>query len=248
MKKHKKWLIPVVCVVAVLSILFIAWFNHKPTEIKYPQVITCGGANMSDPREVVGVSDYVVVGYIEEMHDYYTEKHKHDFPALLDYYDMAFTECKLTVVTNIKGNIEGGTEFSYYKTGGINWLRTGIWLDEEGDVYPEVGKYYIFRGAAHPDGTVTGGGLNSTIPLEDGINESNLEESAIYQTYLDAAKNQIKHSDDPYDYLCTADVNYGDGTYNAELYAQYLEHKKEIDSNIDEEYYEAIKDGNPKIE
>lgn len=248
MKKHKKLLIVLSCILVVLLILFTAWFNYVPTEIKYPQSISCGTANMSEPREVVGVSDYVFIGYIEEMHDYYTEKHKHDFPELLDYYDIPFTECKVKVITNIKGNIEAGTEFLYYKTAGVNKLRTCILLDEEGDIYPEVNKYYLFRGVAHPDGAVTGGGVNSTIPLEDGINENNFEESVLYQTYLDAAENQIKHSDDSYDYLCTADMNYGDGTYNAELYAQYLEHKKENGSSIDEDYYKAVKKGNPKIE
>lgn len=248
MTKRKKILIAIFCPILVLLILFTIWFNYVPTEIRIPQVISCGEANMSDPREVVGVSDYVVVGYVKEMYDYYTEKHKHDFPELLDYYDMPFTECKVKVIASIKGGIPTGTEFSYYKTAGVTWLRTCIMLGEEGDIYPEEGKYYIFRGGAHPDGTVTGGGFNSTIPLEEGIDETNFEQSEIYQTYVDAAKNQIKHSDDPYDYLCTADVNYGDGTYNAEVYAEYLEYKEEINSPMDEEYYKAIKDGNPKIE
>lgn len=86
------------------------------------------------------------------------------------------------------------------------------------------------------------------IELEAGINESNLEQSEIYQTYLDAYENQIlPNSQSIYpDFLCTADENYGDGTYNAELYEDYAKLKKETGS-FDEELDKAVKKGNKKI-
>lgn len=217
--------------------------------------------NIDDPREYVGATKYVFVAKVTETHDYYTERLFHRFPKIIDYFGGEFTECRLNVITNIKGNLAVGKEFSYYKAAGINKFRTCTMLENEDDILPEVGKYYVFFGNAHADGTMTGGG---TFPLEDGITEINLEESAIYQKYVDGFNKQIVryHSFDA-DYLCTADINYGDGSYNAEVYAEYLKWQEEIDRKyaqeqsmtyeefhekyFDYKYYEAVKKGNPKI-
>lgn len=216
---------------------------------------------LNGPREYVGATKYVFVAKVTETHDYYTERLFHDFPAVIDYFDSEFTECRLNVIKNIKGDLEVGKEFSYYKAVGISKLRTCIILNDREDVLPEVGKYYVFFGIVHADGTMTGGG---TFPLEDGITENNLEESATYQKYVDAFNNQIvRYHSFPDDYLCTADVNFGGGSHNAEVYAEYLKWQEEIDrkyaeeqSMSYEEFYEkhfdfkydkAVKKGNPKI-
>lgn len=218
--------------------------------------------NLDDPRAYVGATKYVFVAKVTETHDYYTERLFHDFPAVIDYFDSEFTECRLNVITNIKGDLEVGKEFSYYKAVGISKLRTYIMLEDRNDILPESGKYYVFFGIVHADGTMTGGG---TFPLEDGITESNLEKSAVYQKYVDAYNNQIVRYRSYYDdYLCTADINYGDGSYNAEIYAEYLKRQEEIvrryaeeQSMTYEEFYEkhfdfkydkAVKKGNPKIQ
>lgn len=218
--------------------------------------------NLDDPRAYVGATKYVFVAKVTETHDYYTERLFHDFPAVIDYFDSEFTECRLNVIKNIKGDLEVGKEFSYYKAVGISKLRTCIMLKDRNDILPEVGKYYVFFGIVHADGTMTGGG---TFLLEDGITESNLEESEVYQKYVDAFNNQIVRYRSYYDdYLCKADINYGDGSYNAEIYAEYLKQKEEIDrryaeeqSMSYEEFYEkhfdfkydkAVKKGNPKIQ
>ncbi|MDE5994773.1 MAG: hypothetical protein K2G60_04590 [Oscillospiraceae bacterium] len=217
--------------------------------------------NYKDDREYVGSFSYVFVAKVTETHDYYTERLFHRFPAVVDYYDSEFTECRLNVIMNIKGDLEVGKEFSFYKGIGVNKIRTCIIIYRDDDVLPEVGKYYIFAGFAHADGTMTGGGIFS---LENGITESNLEESAVYQKYVDAFNNQIvKYHSIAVDYLCTADINYGDGSYNAKIYAEDLKRQEEIDRKYAEEqsmsyeefykkhfdfkYDKAVKKGNPKI-
>ncbi len=248
MKKRIKKIASIICVVLAVTVIggYVAWKNYIPTEIRY-MISGDTAVNLSDPREVVGVSDYVFVGYVEETFDYYTQKSNRDFPEIIDYCDRPFTECQVKVVTCIKGNLAIGSNFSFYKTGGVTESRGYISLYEN-DLLPEKGKYYIFTGGAHADGTMTGGGSNGTIELEAGINESNLEQSEIYQTYLDAYENQIlPNSQSIYpDFLCTADENYGDGTYNAELYEDYAKLKKEKGS-FDEELDKAVKNGNKKI-
>lgn len=245
MKKHIKKIIGIVCVLLVVTVVggYITWKNYVPTEFFY---MTSGdtAVNLSDPREVVGVSEYVFVGYIQDTHDYYTEKSSRKFPEIVDYYSLPFTECEVKIVASIKGNLKENAEFSYYKVGGITQSRRYIALDEN-DILPEKEKFYVFTGIAHADGTMTGG---ETIELEEGINAKNLEQSKIYQTYIDAYENQIipKSKGIYPGFLCTADINYGDGTYNAELYEDYAELKKEKGS-FDEELDKAVKDGNKKI-
>lgn len=249
MKKTTKIVLSTICIVLAVVMIggYVAWKNYIPTRIEY--MISDTTVNLNDPREVVGVKEYVFVGYVHELYDFCTQKSSREFPEIVDYYEIPFTECQVKIVAGIKGNLKEGSEFSFYKVGGIVPSRTCIFLDE-GDIMPEKGKYYIFTGVAHADGTMTGGGTNGTIELEEGIDESNLEQSEIYQTYLDAYENQIP----PYGkdvspvYLCTADVNYGDGTYNAELYKEYIDYIKEKGDIIDEAYYKAVKSENKKID
>ncbi len=250
MKNKVIKIVSIICVVVLLFGLggYIAWRNYIPTNIEYA-MSSDTDVNLSDPREVVGVSDYVFVCRVVEMHDYVHEKSSRDFPEVIHYYDLPFTECKIEIVKNIKGNLIEGAETSFYKVGGINHSKTAIYLDE-GDIMPEVDKYYIFTGMAHPDGTMTGGGTNGTIELEEGIDKINLETSALYQKYVDAYNNQIYPSRSSIDiaYYAKADISYNDGTNNAQLYEKYLKIKKEKGYTIDEKYDEALKSENPKLE
>ena len=246
----KKLLLIITSIVLVFTVLFIAWVNCQPTKISYFVGCVESTINTENLPEVIGVNDYVFVGRVDEIYDYNHDRFFHKFPEIIDYYSGPFTECKVTVIESIKGNIPKDSQVSYYKVGGVNWFRTSIYLPvEEGktDYYPEVGKYYIFRGSAHPDGTITGGGTYSTDLLEDGFNDTNYQESAIYKEWVTAYENQVTENAISPHYLCSADMDYGDGTYNAEIYEEYNEQKEAKGSSIDEKYYKAVKDGNPKI-
>lgn len=267
MNKKSKIKMSVLCILLVVTIstagLFIWKFTRTPTEVFYISSDT--DVNLADPREVVGVKEYVFVAKVEETHDYYKEKLIRSFPGIIDYYDREFTECVVTVIANIKGELQEGKTFSFYKTGGIAWDRSCIVLSSKSDLIPEAGKYYIFSGKAHADGTMTGGGANGTFELEEGITENNLDESKIYQQYVDAFNNQILPKNKGFypDFLCTADKKFGDGSYNAELYTEYRKKKEEINKKYAEkqsmsyeeyqkkhpdEYDKAVRKGsNPKI-
>ncbi len=244
----KKLLIIITSIVLIFTICFIAWLNYVPTKITYLSEIAVDDTaiNWNDSREVVGVSDYVFVAYVEEIYDYNSEKFTRDFPEIIDYNSTVYTECKVKVISNIKGCLEVGTEFSLYKWGGITWLRTSYLLHDN-DKVPETDQYYIFAGECYPDGTMLVGGAEQTIKLGDGIDSTNFEQSKTYQKYVEAYENQITTHSDNYHYLCTADADYGDGTYNAEIFSTYLDWKKEKGSDIDKAYYKVLKDGNPKI-
>lgn len=248
MKKSTKRFLCTLCVVLVIASIvgYMSWKNYIPTETEY-MLSGDTSVDLSNPREVVGVKDYVFVGYVQETYDYYSERLVREFPGVVDYYDMPFTECQVKIVANIKGNLEVGSDFSFYKVGGISQSRSCILLYEN-DIIPEKDKYYIFTGLAHADGTMTGGGAYGTIELETGVDGSNLEQSNIYQTYLEAYENQILPDLQGIypDFLCMADENYGDGTYNAELYESYVEMRKEK-GDFDKDMDKAVKKGNKKI-
>lgn len=250
MGKLKEILKSILQLFLVLIILFTIWLSYKPTEISYFVGCVESSIDINNLQEVIGINNYVFVGYVEEVYDYNHDRFFHKFPEIIDYYGWPFTECKVTVIESIKGNIEKGTELSYYKVGGVTALRRSVYLDvEEGqvDYYPKAGNYYIFRGSAHPDGTLTGGGTFSTDMFEKGIDSTNYQQSAVYKKWVDAYENQITKNATPPHYLCSADVDYGDGTHNAEIYKEYCRQKKAKGSSIDEDYYKAVKDGNPKI-
>lgn len=231
MKKILKWIIPVTCIVLVASIgcghLFLN-SNKVPTEIKYIHSNTT--VNTDDPREVIGSQAYVFVGLVEETHDYMTEKNKREFPQIVIDADVPHTECVVKVIKNIKGNLAENITFSFFKVGGTSEDLEYIQLYEN-DLIPTVGKYYIFTGYAHQDGTVTGGGPNGTIELESGINADNLESSKLYQEYVDAAENQVSFGKDLLtEFLAKADQNYGNGSYNEQIKNEILKEKANQES------------------
>lgn len=226
MKKSIKIIIPVLCILIIGGVIgFYSWRTHIPTEINY---IHCDTAyNPYDPKEVIGSQAYVFVGYVAETHDYMTEKYIRDFPERIKAVNRPKTECVVKIIKNIKGELQEGVSLSFYKGGGISEDRKYIELYDN-DLMPQVGKYYIFTGYAHEDGTVTGGGPNGTVALEDGITAENLESSKLYQEYVDAYKNQIlpKYSIG-YSYLAKNDVNFGNGEYNQKLYQKELKEEAE---------------------
>ena len=250
MKNFKEILKDIFQAFLVIVIVCAIWLSYTPTDISYFKGCVESSINLNNLQEVIGVNDYVFVGYVEETYDYNHDRFFHKFPEIIDYYGGPFTECKVTVIESIKGNIEKDTVLSYYKVGGVTSLRTSIYLDvEEGqvDYYPQKDNYYIFRGSAHPDGTITGGGTYSTDKLEKGYDETTYKQSSVYKKWIDAYENQITENACPPFYLCSADADYGDGTYNAEIYEAYIKTKAENSNYVDEEYYKALKNGNPKI-
>ena len=230
MKKNLKIIIPILCFVIAIgaAIGYHSWRTHIPTEIAY--IHSDIAHNTDNPRENVGVQPYVFVGFVEETHDYMMEKYKREFPEIIKEDERPTTECKVKVIRNIKGNLQEGVSFSFYKGGGISEDRKYIVMHEH-DLIPESGKYYIFMGFAHEDGTITGGGPNGTIELESDINADNLESSKLYQEYVDDVENQIlpSHPISVTKFLAKADKNYGDGSYNQQIYQEIL--KEEAEKN-----------------
>ncbi len=173
----------------------------KSLDTKY--MSACYVVDMNSPEEVVGLCSNVFVGYVEQMTDTYYDNH---FP---------YTRYNVKVIKNIKGDLPLDTTVHVNKEGGIS-EDSSCYVLYENDFLPDEGKYYVFNVRERKeDSSYTASGINTAILLNDidmqnnqsdqKISDenvitsddkklSNLDNSAIYQKYVEAYKNQI-----PYD-------------------------------------------------
>lgn len=189
MKKHFKWIIPVLCITLILTGTGVWWSHHIPkktaeyiSEIEYPE-----GEN------TVSWSDCVFVGYVEETHDYFSERRTREFPEVYKNSEFAMTECVVRVIKNIKGDLKEGETYSVYKNGGISKYRLCLEM-EYGEKLPESGKYYVICAFIKDDGRLSCYLYDAMAELEAGINKNNITDSEVYKEYLSEYEDSVKKS------------------------------------------------------
>lgn len=222
MKKFLK-IMAVICAVVILGVGCYYLYSITIAPKKFSYYISEPSYNAGDTRAVVGIYSYVFVGFIEETHDYMSERFKREFPETIKEIDLPMTECKVKIIKNIKGNLRDDVTFPVYKSGGLS--KDFMYIEkEQSSIMPEAEKYYIFFEYAHEDGTVTVGDHPGIVEIESGINAENLENSKLYQEYVDAAENQIKnpHQSLSDNFLAKNDIDYGDGSHNAQIQKEIL--------------------------
>ena len=97
----------------------------------------------------------------------------------------------VTVVRNIKGELQTGKSIPLAKHGGVSYDNKSLVIGN-GDSLPQEGGYYIFSGYADKNGELYIVDPNSSVPLDASFeSEKNSEniDSAI-KKYVNAAKNQ----------------------------------------------------------
>lgn len=189
---------------AILTIVISFTGCNKPTDVtkldtKYVSAMYV--VDMKNPEEVVGISSNVFIGFIEEM-------------TGTDYIlNIPYTRYNVKVIDNIKGELQLDATIQLNKEGGISEDRS-CYLLYENDFLPDEEKYYIFNVRERiEDGSYTASGMNTVILLDDidlqsitndiildNSDSSNTEQndikikldnSGIYQKYVDAYNNQI---------------------------------------------------------
>lgn len=189
---------PVVTCVILISLIFSTFviINHFNNNAE-PVIERISGSctiDVYNPKAVVGDVDYVFVGYVNEKNDTVYRFQKDD----------PYTNYSVIILENIKGNLVKDEPISIQKYGGISKDGDCILLAED-DYLPEQGKIYIFTVRVQDDGCLLVSGPNSSIVLEDvinqkidvntdnyGITEDILNSSKLVSTYKDAVVNQIK--------------------------------------------------------
>lgn len=190
-------------ILLVLTIFIIGCNKEndlKNLDTKY--ISASYAVDMNSPEEVVGICSNVFVGYVEEKTDTYYISH---FP---------YTRYHVKVIKNIKGDLPLDTTVYVNKEGGIS-EDSSCYVLYKNDFLPDEGGYYVFNVRERmEDGSYTASGVNTVILLNDidmPNDKSNQEEtnaniisddrnelisldnSAIYQKYVDAYKNQISY-------------------------------------------------------
>ncbi|WP_201786295.1 cell surface protein [Peribacillus muralis] len=159
-----------------LSLLVSACSNSKKDisnisseDKKNLKVILMDGTfavDVDDPKETVGDADYVFIGRVDEDVDTVYKN-----PVTIETRDgtkevsTPYTNYKVTVLQNIKGDLVTDTSIPIQKAGGINEDGSSVVLYED-DALPEEGKSYVFLAYAQDDESLLVSGPNSNEYVE----------------------------------------------------------------------------------
>ncbi|MES1041777.1 hypothetical protein [Peribacillus simplex] len=159
MGKKKVQLIASLLFIVSVSLIVSACSNSKKDvsnvsseDKKNLKVIQMDGTfaiNVDDPKETVGDADYVFIGRVDEDVDTVYKD-----PVTIETSDgtkevsTPYTNYKVRVLQNIKGDLVTDTSIPIQKTGGINEDGSSVVLFED-DTLPEEGKSYVFLAYAH---------------------------------------------------------------------------------------------------
>ncbi|CAM4017730.1 hypothetical protein [Saccharibacillus endophyticus] len=158
--------------------------------------------DIDNKNEVVGLVDYVFVARVvsEEGTIYKNVVTMEDENGETREAGSAYTNYKIEVLDNIKGNLKKEEPFEILKQGGISLDKKTIQVFED-DYLPEVNNSYIFLGYGQEDGSILISGSNSNILVNtpDSPNEQSLlsvekeiTASEEYKAYQDAFENQVE--------------------------------------------------------
>ena len=125
MKKKLKWIIPLLVVCLIVSGSLIYFYVIKEPTVVYNSVVYA--FNIDNPREFAGFADYVFVGQVEEKIG--TERRD----------DGPYTQYKVTVLNNLKGELITDKPIILNKHGGLIKEKNVLSLLEE-DFLPEDGE------------------------------------------------------------------------------------------------------------
>ncbi len=176
MVKKKSQLIISLLFIFSLSMIVSACSNSEKNvssdkgDLKVIQMDGSFAIDVNDPKETVGDADYVFLGrVVQDVNTVYKN------PVTIETSDGAkevstpYTNYKVTVLKNIKGDLITDTSMPIQKAGGINKDGSSVVLYEDDDL-PEVGKSYVFLAYAQDDGSLLVSGPNSSIYVE-GVNQ-----------------------------------------------------------------------------
>lgn len=213
MGKTKVQLLASLLFIVSLSLLVSACSNSKKDvsnisseDKKNLKVIQMDGTfavDVDDPKETVGDADYVFIGRVDEDVDTIYKN-----PVTIETRDgtkevsTPYTNYKVTVLQNIKGDLVTDTSIPIQKAGGINEDGSSVVLYED-DELPEEGKSYVFLAYAQEDESLLVSGPNSneyvegikqdvtSEKMEKGKASLNEEAIEVVSEYKNAFENEI---------------------------------------------------------
>lgn len=180
----------VFAVLLLILTLFVSGCANKSS--KYLPIDYISGdyvVDMENPREVIGLGDYVFVAQVNK--EIETEYRNVKELGNGKKVGMPYTVYSITVIDNIKGKIKLNEPIKFEKQGGIKIDKKSISLPE-GDSMLEEGVYYILIASAEPDGRLAQGGPTAAIKLE-GNSKNEIISSKQYKDYQEYYQEEIKY-------------------------------------------------------
>lgn len=153
------------------------------------------GIDVDNPKEAIGSAHYVFVGRVDEVVEtVYIPLDRENPEKAKEEDKLPFTNYKVSVLENIKGELQQEVEIPLQKQGGITKDGAKVFMLED-DYLPKEGDICIFRTFVQIDGQMTGEGKNSSILLQEGVDKTRsseeYKEAGIYQEYVEAAKEPV---------------------------------------------------------
>lgn len=174
--------------VLILSLFVTGCDNNFSKDVPIDYINGDYVIDTENPREVIGLGDYVFVAQINKEigTDYRNVKELDNGKKI----GIPYTIYSITVIDNLKGKIKKNKPIEFEKLGGIDIDKNSISLPE-GDIMLEEGEYYIIIASSEPDGRLAQGGPTAAIKLKDK-SKSEIMSSQEYKYYQKYYKEEIK--------------------------------------------------------
>jgi len=187
-----------------LSLLFVgcsnSFNNVRASKLNNLPISRMEGSfsiNTDNPKETVGDADYVFLARVDQLvnteyRNPITIETKNGTKEVASPY----TNYKITVLKNIKGNLQTDIPIPITKSGGVDKESSTVFLYED-DRLPEVGNLYVFLAYAQEDGSLLISGPNSNILVGKSNNSetssdlSSIKPSELISAYEKYTTNQV---------------------------------------------------------
>lgn len=179
-------------VITIMAVIVINKGKDKELPISRGQVEYI--VDVNNPQEMVGLVDYVFVGYVKEkVNTTYVNPELEDGNPVTMY--------NVTVLSNIKGELVQNEDIQLGKYGGVSQNGEYIYLDE-GDALLQENQVYLFWASGNSKGELRCSSPTSSMLIDtdediDSIRK-NVESFSIVKTYKEVLKNEIKFNRDRY--------------------------------------------------
>lgn len=144
-----------------------------------------------NPAEVVGSADYVfsttIIADNGPIYKNPVQMEQKDGTIIVDYDP--YTKYTISIVENIKGMLECGTQIPITKWGGKAYNQDVYFIPED-DILPVVGKTYIMSAYVQTDGSLLVSGAGSTTIVTNSSFSTNRSNDTI-EEYQDAVNNEV---------------------------------------------------------
>lgn len=178
--------------IIIVILTMITSCNAKQTDSQNTEKIEPSHAiSIENPSIRIGFADYVFVGEIVDIVG--TEYRHHvidDKGQVIEGTGSPYTEFRVKIVENIKGDLEADREITVFQAGGVAENSNTIVVYEGYDLMEEE-NIYIIETSVQSDGTLLTSGPSSSVKINVN-NKSDLFKNEKYKSYLKYAENQIE--------------------------------------------------------